>query len=181
MWDMLSTTLATMQQNITASVLDAVASVANTKSEQTLSSSGIKSFRQTMRKCFYSLIQAGVATAHCPHTTCAEELAWAETVDALNRNDESQVSSRFQQLLDALVPFIIMPPPGDVTVSCQPPTFLSEVDCGQYPSAFTGVPRKVMSFKFECQRALEHMHFEKSYQLFPFPLPPLSGQQELRT
>ena len=72
------------------------------------------------------------------------EFQWAETVDALDKNDESKVSSLFQQLLDALVPYIIMaPPPEDDGPSCQVPVFSSEVNCSQYPSAFTGVPREV--------------------------------------
>lgn len=68
---------------------------------------------------------------------------WAETVDALDKNDESKVSSLLQQLLDALMPYIIMPPPEDDSSPCQAPVFSSEVNCSQYPSAFTGVPREV--------------------------------------
>jgi len=49
-------------------------------------------------------------------------------VDALEKNDMSKVSSLFQQLLDALVPYIIMAsPPEDDSPSCKAPLFSSDV------------------------------------------------------
>ena len=98
------------------------------------------------------------------------EFPWIQAVNALDRNDAAGINGHFQRLLDTLVPFIIMPPPGDGKAACQPPTFSSEVDCSQYPSAFTGVPRKVSAMDDNRRRTSRSQVASEPNQALPCPL-----------
>lgn len=73
----------------------------------------------------------------------SEKFPWSKAVNALDHGD-LRSTEYFQQLLDALVSYLVMPPPDTKDVPCQLPLFTkSGVNCSQHPTALAGVKRRV--------------------------------------
>ena len=89
---------------------------------------------------------ASLVTSSPVLTTQIAKFPWDKAVEALD-SDATAATVYFQKLLDTLVPYLIMPPPDDdQRKDCQAP--LSTIDlreninCKDYPTAFTGTQRK---------------------------------------
>lgn len=90
----------------------------------------------------------------CFSTWFSAQFPWTEAVHALD-SDHTRSVAYFQQLLDTLVPYLVMPPKekGGQIAQCRLPTDTSrqeQIDCKQYPMAFTGRQRKVSALCFVC-------------------------------
>ncbi len=83
----------------------------------------------------YGLLVSHADTDIMTHPKCyPAQFPWAEAVDALDQNDPTSFTY-FQQLVDALVPFLVMPPAEIQDAPCHPPVLAdSLIDCKQYPT-----------------------------------------------